>query len=114
LHCDAQISKRTAREPDLPAFEIGVTRGTPSAVMRGYNRINGDYVCQNRWLLIDALKKDWKFHGFVVSGWAERNPRKRPSLPALETRSTLAPSTRRSTKRPSRRATFLRRRRITP
>ncbi len=63
------ISKRAARESDLLAFEIGVTKGHPAAVMCSYNRINGDYSCENKWLLTDVLKDDWKFPGFVLSDW---------------------------------------------
>src|SRR5579863_7895293 len=63
------ISKRAARESDLLAFEIGVEKGKPAAVMCSYNRVNGDFACENQWLLTDVLKKDWKFPGFVLSDW---------------------------------------------
>jgi beta-glucosidase len=63
------ISNRAARESDLLAFEIGVTKGHPAAVMCSYNRVNGDFACENKWLLTDVLKKDLKFPGFVLSDW---------------------------------------------
>ena len=63
------ISKRAARETDLLAFEIGVEKGQPGAVMCSYNRVNGDFACENQWLLTDVLKKAWKFPGFVLSDW---------------------------------------------
>jgi beta-glucosidase len=63
------ISKRAARESDLLAFEIGIEQGKPAAVMCSYNRVNGDFACENKWLLTDVLKKDWKFPGFVLSDW---------------------------------------------
>jgi len=66
---DITISKRAARESDLLAFEIGVEKGQPGAVMCSYNRVNGDFACENKWLLTDVLKKTWKFPGFVVSDW---------------------------------------------
>ena len=37
--------------------------------MCSYNRVNGDFACENQWLLTDVLKKDWKFPGFVLSDW---------------------------------------------
>ena len=37
--------------------------------MCSYNRVNGDFACENKYLLTDVLKKDWKFPGFVVSDW---------------------------------------------
>ncbi len=65
----AQISKRAMRESDLLAFQIGVRDAQPGAVMCSYNRINGDYACENDYLLREVLKGDWKFPGFVVSDW---------------------------------------------
>lgn len=66
---DAQINERAGRESDLLAFEIGVKTGHPDAVMCSYNGVNGDYACENSWLLHDVLKTDWKFPGFVMSDW---------------------------------------------
>ena len=50
-------------------FEIGLRESNVAAVMCAYNRVNGDYSCQNRYPLTDVLKKDWKFKGFVLSDW---------------------------------------------
>jgi len=66
---DAQIGERAGRESDLLAFEIGVKTGHPNAVMCSYNGVNGDYACENTWLLHDVLKSEWKFPGFVMSDW---------------------------------------------
>jgi beta-glucosidase len=66
---NANIDKRSMRETDLLAFEIGVREGNPAAVMCSYNRVNGEYACENKYLLTDVLKKAWSFHGFVVSDW---------------------------------------------
>ena len=66
---DAIIGERAARESDLLAFEIGVKTGHPNAVMCSYNGVNGDYACENTWLLREVLKGDWKFPGFVMSDW---------------------------------------------
>jgi beta-glucosidase len=57
------------RETDLLAFEIGVRDGNPAGVMCSYNRVNGDYACDSKYLLTDVLKQDWKFPGFVLSDW---------------------------------------------
>jgi beta-glucosidase len=61
------IGKRAMRESDLLAFQIGIEIGNPGAVMCSYNALNGDYACENRWLLTDVLRKEWNFKGFVVS-----------------------------------------------
>lgn len=63
------IGKRALRETDLLAFEIGNEIGHPWAVMCSYNGVNGDYACENKYLLTDVLRKAWKFRGFVLSDW---------------------------------------------
>ena len=63
------IGKRALQETDLLAFHIGIEIGNPGAVMCSYNAINNDYVCENKYLLTDVLKKSWGFKGFVVSDW---------------------------------------------
>jgi beta-glucosidase len=81
---DISISKRAARESDLLAFEIGVTKGHPAAVMCSYNRVNGDFACENKWLLTDVLKKDWKFPGFVLSDWGGTHSTEKASTAGLD------------------------------
>jgi beta-glucosidase len=78
------IDKRAAHESDLLAFEIGVTKGKPAAVMCSYNRVNGDFACENKWLLTDVLKKDWKFPGFVVSDWGGTHSVEKASAAGLD------------------------------
>lgn len=81
---NVQIDKRAARESDLLAFEIGVTEGKPNAVMCSYNRVNGDYACENDYLLNQVLKKDWKFQGFVVSDWNATHSTEKASKAGLD------------------------------
>src|ERR1700678_2125787 len=78
------IDKRAGHESDLLAFEIGVTKGHPAAVMCSYNRVNGDFACENEWLLKDVLKKDWKFPGFVVSDWGGTHSTEKASAAGLD------------------------------
>src|SRR5579863_5513049 len=66
---NVNIDERSMRETDLLAFEIGIHDGNPAGVMCSYNRVNGDYACENKYLLSDVLKRDWKFPGFVLSDW---------------------------------------------
>jgi beta-glucosidase len=66
---NAIIGRRAARESDLLAFEIGIEESNVTAVMCAYNLVNTDYACENKYLLTDVLKKDWKFKGFVISDW---------------------------------------------
>jgi beta-glucosidase len=78
------ISKRAARESDLLAFEIGVMEGHPAAVMCSYNRINGDFACENKWVLTDVLKKGFKFPGFVLSDWGGTHSAEKASAAGLD------------------------------
>ena len=78
------VGERAARESDLLAFEIGVTEGQPAAVMCSYNRVNGDFACENKYLLTDVLKKDWKFPGFVLSDWGGTHSTEKASAAGLD------------------------------
>ena len=66
---NANIDKRSMRETDLRAFEIALKISDAGAFMCSYNRVNGDYACENTYLLTDVLKKDFHFQGFVLSDW---------------------------------------------
>ena len=93
---NANIDKRSMRESDLLAFEIALKVSDAAAVMCSYNRVNGDYACENDYLLHQVLKKDFDFKGFVVSDWVARIARPRPRTPASiwssRTSSTTAPN----------------------
>jgi beta-glucosidase len=78
------IDQRAARESDLLAFEIGIAEGHPAAVMCSYNRVNGDFACENKYLLTDVLKKDWQFPGFVLSDWGGTHSTEKASAAGLD------------------------------
>jgi beta-glucosidase len=66
---NARIDEAALRESDLLAFEIAVKDGRPGSVMCAYNKVNGDWACENRFLLTKVLRDDWKFPGWVMSDW---------------------------------------------
>ena len=66
---NANIDKRSMRESDLLAFQIAIAISDPGGVMCSYNRVNGDFACENSYLLTDVLKKAFHFKGFVLSDW---------------------------------------------
>ncbi|MGB0065272.1 MAG: glycoside hydrolase family 3 N-terminal domain-containing protein, partial [Terracidiphilus sp.] len=65
----AVISKKAMQESDLLAFHIAISIANPAAIMCAYNRVNGDYACENPYTLHDVLKGSWGFKGFVLSDW---------------------------------------------
>jgi len=65
----AVMDKRALRESDLLAFQIAIGIADPAGVMCAYNRVNGEYACENDYLLNEVLKKDFAFKGFVLSDW---------------------------------------------
>src|SRR5580658_1546508 len=81
---NVNIDKRSMRESDLLAFEIGVHEGNPGGVMCSYNRVNGVYACENPYLLTDVLKKDWNFKGFVLSDWQGAHSTAKASAAGLD------------------------------
>lgn len=81
---NANIDERAARESDLLAFEIALDTTDIAAVMCSYNRVNGNYACENKWLLNDVLKKDWNYKGFVISDWAATHSAAKASAAGLD------------------------------
>lgn len=66
---DSILDERTLREVYLAPFEHVVTDAHPAAVMCSYNKINGTYSSENRWLLTDILRDEWDYGGMVVTDW---------------------------------------------
>jgi len=69
MRVSADVDERTLREIYFPAFEHVVTAARPWLVMCSYNKVNGVYAAQHRWLLTDVLREEWGFDGLVVSDW---------------------------------------------
>lgn len=64
------VDERTLREIYLPAFKAAVTEGGALNIMGAYNRLNGTYMCHNKYLLNDILRDEWGFQGFTLSDFA--------------------------------------------
>jgi beta-glucosidase len=78
------LDERTMRESDLLSFEIGIKKGRPGMVMCAYNKVNGDWSCENDYLLNQVLKRDWGFKGFVLSDWGATHSTAKAALAGLD------------------------------
>lgn len=72
---NAVVDERTLRETYLLPFEIAVKKAQPWTIMNSYNRLNGTYAAENKWLLTDVLRDDWGYEGVVITDWGAENER---------------------------------------
>lgn len=70
---DAIVDERTLREIYLASFETAVKEGKPWTIMGAYNKVNGEYCCENHHLLKEILREEWGYEGVVVSDWGATN-----------------------------------------
>ncbi|WP_456293189.1 glycoside hydrolase family 3 protein [Pseudomonas sp. AK106] len=61
------VDERTLRELYLPGFESMVKNANVASIMCGFNKINGDYACENHHLITEVLKGEWGYQGTVIS-----------------------------------------------
>lgn len=65
----SNIKPRALREIYLLPFEMAVKQGGALGVMSAYNQLNNTYCSSSEELLINILKEEWNFPGYVVSDW---------------------------------------------
>ena len=65
----SEVDERTLREVSMRPFQMAVQDGGTWGVMASYNRVNGTYAAENRWMLDTVLRGEWGFDGIVVSDW---------------------------------------------
>jgi beta-glucosidase len=81
---NAVLNKRAMQETDLLAFQIAIGMAKPAGVMCSYNRVNGDFACENQYTLTDVLKKEWGFKGFVLSDWEATHSTVKAAMAGLD------------------------------
>lgn len=65
----SDVGERALRELYLVPFESAIVQADVVSVMSAYNRLNGTFCAEHRWLLVDLLKGEWGFDGLVISDW---------------------------------------------
>ena len=63
---DIECEKQAEQEVFLPHFKACIDAGA-ACVMAAYNRYQGEYCCENHYLLTEVLKEQWGFDGFTIS-----------------------------------------------
>jgi beta-glucosidase len=51
----------------LPQFRAAIVDAKADSIMCAYNAVDGQPACGSKLLLVDILRGDWKFNGFVTS-----------------------------------------------
>jgi beta-glucosidase len=64
-----RIDERALREIYMPPFEAAVKQGHVATVMGAFQRVNGDYCCENHFLDTEVLKNDWGYRGILESDY---------------------------------------------
>ncbi|MCY4745865.1 glycoside hydrolase family 3 C-terminal domain-containing protein [Pelomonas sp. UHG3] len=64
---DVWVSMQDLEDTYLPAFRAAMVDAQAGSIMCAYNRVNGEPACASRSLLMDTLRRDWGFKGYVVS-----------------------------------------------
>jgi beta-glucosidase len=62
------VDPQALREIYVAPF-VDAVNADVSSIMCSYNKLNGTYACGNREILIDVLRKELGFKGFVTSDW---------------------------------------------
>lgn len=61
------LNEQSLRELYLEPFEISVKEGKASGIMTAYNRLGNQWCGGSKALLIDLLRTEWGFDGFVIT-----------------------------------------------
>ncbi len=75
MSIDEIVDERTMREIYLEGFRRVVQEAHPKFLMTSYNKINGTYANENRYLLEEILKGEWGYKGAIVSDWGGNHDR---------------------------------------
>ena len=66
---DSIVDKRALHEIYLKPFETVINEVNPYAIMTSYNKINGEFASENKYLLNDYLRSKLKYDGVIMTDW---------------------------------------------
>ena len=64
-----ELGERTLRELYAKVFQVTLEHSHPWSMMGSYNRLRGRFALENRHLMTDILRTDWKYDGCLMSDW---------------------------------------------
>jgi len=74
MKSNSVVDERTLNEIYLRAFRSAVLEADPWSVMACYNKVNGTYGSENKYLLREILMEKWGFNGLVMTDWFASRP----------------------------------------
>jgi beta-glucosidase len=66
---DEAIPERVLREMTLPPFESASKNSKVAMMMCAFQKVNGEFACENDHMMRDILKTEWGYPGFVQSDY---------------------------------------------
>lgn len=75
MSIDSVVDERALYEIYLTGFEKAVKQAKPWTIMCSYNKVNGTYSSDNKYLLTDILRDKWGYEGLVMSDWGATDDR---------------------------------------
>jgi hypothetical protein len=63
------MSERALREIYIEPFRLVIKNANPWCIMTSYNKVNGMETAENRELLTDIVRGEWKYDGLIMSDW---------------------------------------------
>lgn len=66
---DSIVDLKALHEIYLKPFEIITKEANPYAIMTAYNKVNGVFCSENKYLIEDTLRNTFGFNGLVMTDW---------------------------------------------
>jgi beta-glucosidase len=78
------VDERTLREIYLPVYKAAAQEAEVYTFMGAYNKVAGNWMCENDYLLNKVLKEEWGYKGFVMSDWGGTHTAVKAALAGLD------------------------------